>query len=315
MKIGWDLDGVLYDFVGCLRSWMEWVDPDGAEEGKYKRAASTWEFFETDWGMTLQEFKQAMQSAAVDGHLYSSGGVVDGMAEVVEWAQEQGHANHIVTHRAEYGAKNNTEVWLARYGIPYDSLTFCSDKTIVNVDVLIEDRGEHLDGWFRGTDKPGILVEQAWNEEWRRYYADRYYSDGRLWIVKDGEELQEVLQRLADREEARETREQVAALYAEAIETQQETVLQEANRLIYGDRQQDYGHPIEDFTKTAGMWSSAFGWHVEPEDVPLAMIMVKISREKNKTKRDNAVDIAGYAGTLAMVREAQQEYPPTRKAG
>lgn len=85
-----------------------------------------------------------------------------------------------------------------------------------------------------------------------------------------------------------------------------ETPLQEAQRLVHGDRQASYGHPIEDFTRTGRMWGAILGTDdVPPEKVALCMIAVKMSRECNRPKRDNAVDIAGYAETLHMVRERQ----------
>lgn len=99
----------------------------------------------------------------------------------------------------------------------------------------------------------------------------------------------------------------IPGLFDEAYgEVVPETVLQEAQRLIFGDRQAAYGHPLDDFSKTAKMWSAIFGVDVEPEQVPLAMIAAKISRELNRHKRDNPVDIAGYAGTLQMVVEEKQ---------
>lgn len=95
--------------------------------------------------------------------------------------------------------------------------------------------------------------------------------------------------------------------------TERETILQEAQRLVHGDRGQDYGHPIDDFTRTAKMWTALWREklrpeaHLGPEDVPMAMICLKISREQNRAKRDNATDIAGYAETLSMVRDRQAE--------
>jgi len=83
--------------------------------------------------------------------------------------------------------------------------------------------------------------------------------------------------------------------------------LQIADELVGGDRNADYGHPIEDFTRTAKMWGAILGVEVKPEHIPLCMIAVKISRECNKPKADNVIDICGYARTLEMVREVQND--------
>lgn len=85
------------------------------------------------------------------------------------------------------------------------------------------------------------------------------------------------------------------------------SILLEADNIVSNDRQADYGHPLDDFTKTAKMWSVILGVEIEPEKIPLCMIAVKISRELNRPKRDNLVDMAGYAKTLSMVYERLRE--------
>lgn len=85
-----------------------------------------------------------------------------------------------------------------------------------------------------------------------------------------------------------------------------ETILQEAQRLVHGDRGEAYGHPLDDFSKTAKIWSAILGIDVTPQQVALCMVGVKISREVNAPKRDNRVDGAGYFETLDMV-EAELE--------
>ncbi len=82
-----------------------------------------------------------------------------------------------------------------------------------------------------------------------------------------------------------------------------ETVLQEAQRLVYGDRGVSYGAPLDDFSRTAKMWGAILGVSVSAEQVGLCMIAVKISRECNAHKRDNLCDAAGYAATVQMVVE------------
>lgn len=90
-----------------------------------------------------------------------------------------------------------------------------------------------------------------------------------------------------------------------------ESILKEAERLVHGARQLAYGHPADDFARTAGMMN-AQGYRklsgngtflIRPEDIPIIMLDVKLSREVNGHKRDNLVDICGYAETLQMVHE------------
>ena len=82
-----------------------------------------------------------------------------------------------------------------------------------------------------------------------------------------------------------------------------ESILEEAKRIVHGDRGENYGHPLEDFSRTAQIWSAILGIDVTAEQVALCMVGVKISREVNRPKRDNIVDGAGYFETLEMVKE------------
>jgi hypothetical protein len=86
-----------------------------------------------------------------------------------------------------------------------------------------------------------------------------------------------------------------------------ESILDEAKRITATLRQDDYGHPTDDFTRTARMWSGILasklyeGERVTAMDVPLCMIAAKLARQAHRHKRDNLVDIAGYARTAAMI--------------
>lgn len=78
-------------------------------------------------------------------------------------------------------------------------------------------------------------------------------------------------------------------------------ILQEADKLVNGDRREAYGSPLDDFSRTAKMWSAILGHEVTAEQVGLCMCAVKISRQVNAPKLDNMVDLAGYAATVQMV--------------
>ena len=87
-----------------------------------------------------------------------------------------------------------------------------------------------------------------------------------------------------------------------------ESICAEADRLVSGDRQADYGNPFEDFTRTGRIWGALLGLpDIDPAVVGLMMGWVKMSREVHRPKRDNRVDLAGYAKTVDLVLERQGE--------
>jgi len=92
-----------------------------------------------------------------------------------------------------------------------------------------------------------------------------------------------------------------------------ETVLQEANRLVNGDRRKDYGHPSIHFKRTIGMLNAMFADYLtkplEPQHWAQIILCDKISRAmETPSKRDHWVDLAGYAqcGYLAVESETNE---------
>lgn len=81
-----------------------------------------------------------------------------------------------------------------------------------------------------------------------------------------------------------------------------ESVLQEAERIVNGDRRDDYGGVRESFDRIAALWSPVLGIEVTAEQVAVCMIELKIARALNGWQRDSLVDIAGYASCLAELR-------------
>lgn len=73
-----------------------------------------------------------------------------------------------------------------------------------------------------------------------------------------------------------------------------------AASLVSGDRNDDYGHPLDDFSRAALIWRAILGVDVTAEQVSLCMIGVKIAREVHRHKIDNAADGIGYWLTYAM---------------
>lgn len=73
-------------------------------------------------------------------------------------------------------------------------------------------------------------------------------------------------------------------------------VLNKANQITTGERQEAYGTPEDNFTKIAALWSAYLDAPVTPEDVASMMILLKTARiSSGQRVADNWVDIAGYA--------------------
>jgi hypothetical protein len=89
------------------------------------------------------------------------------------------------------------------------------------------------------------------------------------------------------------------------------TVLKEANTIIYGDREQTYGHPSKNLTAIATMWnayiSNTNNRTLTAQDVCAMMVLVKTARLANSPNhRDSVVDICGYAALIERCDEEQE---------
>jgi hypothetical protein len=89
-----------------------------------------------------------------------------------------------------------------------------------------------------------------------------------------------------------------------------ETILEEAQRIVHGNRSQDYGHPLDNHGCTAAMFDAFLlrkhgptRGPLDAEDIAVGNILQKISREANVPKRDNRTDGAGYFENLQMIED------------
>lgn len=85
-------------------------------------------------------------------------------------------------------------------------------------------------------------------------------------------------------------------------------VLTEANRLVNGDRNNQYGDPNQDFKRTAALWESYLRGcfeqrgetAIQAHDVGIMMMLLKISRISwSPGKMDSIIDAIGYGACAA----------------
>lgn len=163
MRVGIDLDGVCYDFSASLRAYLDASGglPDGCSYADPRR----WEFYE-DWGFSLVQFKQLCNDGVDAGFVFSYGDPFPRVAEAFAWIKAAGHSIHIVTDRSfgQPGASAAATIqWLARHELPFDSITFSSDKTVAGVDVMVDDKPENYAA-LRGAGVDAYLLTRPWNQ-------------------------------------------------------------------------------------------------------------------------------------------------------
>jgi len=166
LRVGIDLDGVCYDFAESLRSYLRAADLYN-NYSIYEGEVDKWHFY-LDWGMTAEEFVQHCHKGADLQWIFGWGGPRDNAPDAINFMKSLGHTVHIVTDRS-FGSQpsvseRNTEMWLERHGIEYDTLTFSADKTSVPTDLFVEDKLENYDA----LDSSGVevyLVERPWNQD------------------------------------------------------------------------------------------------------------------------------------------------------
>ena len=83
----------------------------------------------------------------------------------------------------------------------------------------------------------------------------------------------------------------------------EESILQEADRIINGERRESYGGVLESFDRIARLWEPVLGVEVSAEQVGLCLIQLKVARYLHGQQRDSIVDIAGYAGCLEKMAQ------------
>ena len=91
-------------------------------------------------------------------------------------------------------------------------------------------------------------------------------------------------------------------------------IISEAFGLVTGDRQNDYNHPLDDYTRTADIFRAMTGIKLTAEEAVLFMVAVKLSRLSNEIKKaldvpDNTRDAIGYLGCLNMIRRTRHGIP------
>lgn len=85
-------------------------------------------------------------------------------------------------------------------------------------------------------------------------------------------------------------------------EENEQSILSEAEEIVNGSRHSDYGDAKESFSRIATIASVMTGKELSPDDCCAVMMAVKLVRESFNHKRDNLVDLCGYAELMNRLK-------------
>jgi hypothetical protein len=159
MRVGFDLDGVVYDF---RKAHSDFEVGRGNLHCAIDKALDHWDYFH-GWGFTLDDWLTSYAEGVDAGQILRTGEPMLGAVEAAEALSLAGHTIHIVTDRSiGVDPESATREWLHKVGFPYCSLTFSRDKRAIPTDIFIEDRLENADA-LNEAGTLCYLINRPWN--------------------------------------------------------------------------------------------------------------------------------------------------------
>lgn len=169
-----DLDGVVYDFVGAMRSAFDYrhnIDAGERYESDPKDwpDPSQWSIWK-EWPISYDEFYRVMYAEIRDNFVFRQGAPIEGAVEGMEALGDIGFHVRIVTSKTfrdktiTEKARRSTLSWLATHDIHYDTIAFSDaeqGKTSYKAHVVIDDKPK-VETWAQ-PDALNIIFHQRWN--------------------------------------------------------------------------------------------------------------------------------------------------------
>ncbi len=94
----------------------------------------------------------------------------------------------------------------------------------------------------------------------------------------------------------------------EEIKTENKSILSEAEEIVNGNRQSDYGDAANNFHRIANVVNSMYPQlNINAQQCCAVLMAVKLIREGFRHKRDNLVDLCGYAHIMNEINDRKNE--------
>jgi uncharacterized HAD superfamily protein len=161
VRIGFDVDGVLYRFT---KAYHLWLNQNRGMSLSLDDEAQTWDWF-LDWE-TSAEFAENLHESVDAGQMYWIGDLYEStIKQNLLDLRAAGHTIHIVTART-FGRKacpqEATSNWFSYNELVFDTITISKDKTAVKTDLFIEDNLKNYD-LLEAAGVTSYLVNRPYN--------------------------------------------------------------------------------------------------------------------------------------------------------
>jgi hypothetical protein len=78
-------------------------------------------------------------------------------------------------------------------------------------------------------------------------------------------------------------------------------------RAVIQDRGMDYGHPTDNMSRTASLWSAYLEMPISDYQVAMCLALVKVARSMETAKVDNYIDGAAYFAISGQLRTEESD--------
>lgn len=98
--------------------------------------------------------------------------------------------------------------------------------------------------------------------------------------------------------------------------TYRSDLLVSAQKTVDGDRDKEFGDPLENMKCAAQLIGTYLDRELSPDDVAMIMALFKVARIKgNRGSTDSYRDLAGYAAIAFDVEQRKEKRPKAKKRG
>ena len=96
--------------------------------------------------------------------------------------------------------------------------------------------------------------------------------------------------------------------FKDIVEENKQSILSEAEEIVNGSRQSDYGDAAYNFHRIANIVNSMYPQlNINAQQCCAVLMAVKLIREGFRHKRDNLVDLCGYAHIMNEINDRKNE--------